>query len=379
MLFGGLLAGYITGLIFANWIHVILKDNKLLVMITMFCTYGLFFFCETFLEVSGILAVVTFGLYLGSLGSVHLTHESDEAVRTVWNFVSFVLETLIFFITGTYMGYQIEHGFERNLTYLDLFKVVLFYPLTILVKFLVLLIFSPLLNCVGYKIKPLTLFMMSYGSLKGAVALAIALLVSLDDKLDDYFRDILLLYVVGMIAMTVCLSGLSMEFIMKKTGFLQEFPIKMKMKMNLTMQLLINLLHKETELREDNRFKRCGVNWEDVYKLSHIGLFKEIEKKLKKRQAEKAKRKASGSQELNKKKAAAALDNQLILPKINEEIHNSPNIAIIPLKILRPRSPRHPADNISNMSPNPEEESPLRIPRGFGKPSTTLNPENGQI
>ena len=84
---------------------MILKDNKLLVMITMFCTYGLFFFCETFLEVSGILAVVTFGLFLGSLGSVHLTHESDEAVRTVWNFVSFVLETLIFFITGTYMGY----------------------------------------------------------------------------------------------------------------------------------------------------------------------------------------------------------------------------------------------------------------------------------
>ena len=199
---------------------MILKDNKLLVMITIFCTYGLFFFCETFLEVSGILAVVTFGLFLGSLGSVHLTHESDKALRTVWNFASFVLETLIFFITGTYMGYQIENGFERSLSYVDLFKVVLFYPLTILVKFIVLLIFLPLLNCVGYKIKPLTLLMMSYGSLKGAVALAIALQVSLDTKLDEYFRDILLLYVVSMIAMTVCLSGLSMEFVMKKTGFL---------------------------------------------------------------------------------------------------------------------------------------------------------------
>ena len=62
-------------------------------------------------------------------------------------------------------------------------------------------------------------------------------------------------------------------------------------------------MHKETDLREDNRFKRCGVNWEDVYKLSHIGLFKEIEKKLKQKQAEKSKKKKAKEKEEGKEMA----------------------------------------------------------------------------
>lgn len=219
MLVGGVVMGYFIGFLFSNWIHCILKDNKLIVMITMFCTYGLFFFCETYFQVSGILAVVTFGLYLGSLGSVHLTHESDEFVKTVWNFTAFVLETLVFLFTGCYIGLRIKSGFNI-IGYIDILKTLIFYPLMILVKYLMLLAFWPLLNWIGYKIPPLSLLMLSFGGLKGSIALAIALLVSLDQSFSEEFRELLLLYVVSMIILTVCVSGLTIEFIMRKTGFL---------------------------------------------------------------------------------------------------------------------------------------------------------------
>jgi NhaP-type Na+/H+ or K+/H+ antiporter len=70
MSFGGPLFGIIIAYLCCNWLEVILKDNTLIVMITVFSAYLIFFISETYLVVSGILALFGFGIYLGTHGKV---------------------------------------------------------------------------------------------------------------------------------------------------------------------------------------------------------------------------------------------------------------------------------------------------------------------
>ena len=129
--FGGPLVGLIVGWLCSYWIEVIMKDNTLIVIITAFCTYLLFYVSENYLEVSGILGLVALGVYLGTFCKVHLTHSNDHAVHTIWSFVGFTLETLIFLITGTFIGGELSH---ISLTSWDILKALAFCPILMAVR-----------------------------------------------------------------------------------------------------------------------------------------------------------------------------------------------------------------------------------------------------
>lgn len=183
--FGGPLFGLIVGWLCSYWIEVIMKDNTLIVIITAFCTYLLFFLSENYLHVSGILALVSLGVYLGTFCKVHLTHSNDHAVHTIWSFVGFTLETLIFLITGTFIGAKVG---EFDLSYIDLIKVLFFYFMLMVVRTVVIFIQLPFLNLVGkYSISKLSALILSYGGLRGAIALSLGMLVALDDRFNKDF------------------------------------------------------------------------------------------------------------------------------------------------------------------------------------------------
>ena len=81
-----------------------MRDHTLIVVITFFFTYMTFYISEVHLEVSGFLALVSFGIYLANYSKVNLTHSDHHALHTVWSFCGFVLETMILLITGAFIG-----------------------------------------------------------------------------------------------------------------------------------------------------------------------------------------------------------------------------------------------------------------------------------
>lgn len=71
----------------------------------MFTSYLLFFLAEsTKLHVSGILAIVTLGLYMTNTGKTKISAESEHAVHNVWGFIGFIAETVIFIVSGIIIG-----------------------------------------------------------------------------------------------------------------------------------------------------------------------------------------------------------------------------------------------------------------------------------
>lgn len=85
MSFGGPLVGLAFGIIMAIWMKRVFRDDILEVSLTFFTVYLLFFTAEgTTLHVSGILALVAYGLYMSAWGKTTITVENVEAVHHFW-------------------------------------------------------------------------------------------------------------------------------------------------------------------------------------------------------------------------------------------------------------------------------------------------------
>lgn len=84
---GGPILGVVIGFIGSIWLRKIVRDEVLTVTVTFVSCYITFYIAEfTFLKVSGILAIVSLGLFMSAFGKVSIYPESEHAVHTVWAF-----------------------------------------------------------------------------------------------------------------------------------------------------------------------------------------------------------------------------------------------------------------------------------------------------
>lgn len=93
------------------WIKKIARDDLLSTNITFFACYALFFICEIYLKVSGVIAIVTLGVLMAKFGKVSINPESEHYLHSVWSYLHFVLESLLFIITGVFIGKSFLKGF----------------------------------------------------------------------------------------------------------------------------------------------------------------------------------------------------------------------------------------------------------------------------
>ncbi len=74
---GGPLLGFIFGMIGSLWLKRIINDDILIINITFVMCYLLFYMAENMtIQVSGILALVTLGLFMSAMGRTNIYSES---------------------------------------------------------------------------------------------------------------------------------------------------------------------------------------------------------------------------------------------------------------------------------------------------------------
>lgn len=100
---GGLAIG-IAGAVAIIWLHRFLNrrnlaDAKLNIVITLLTPYAVYLPSEH-LHVSGVLAVVAAGLWVGSRCEQVMTHDVYIEAKAVWEMVEFVLNGVIFILIG---------------------------------------------------------------------------------------------------------------------------------------------------------------------------------------------------------------------------------------------------------------------------------------
>ncbi|MCE9563573.1 MAG: Na+/H+ antiporter [Planctomycetes bacterium] len=121
---GGIGIGLIGGVLVIRlhkWLDRLkLTDNKITITITLLTPYAMYLPAEH-LHVSGVLAVVTAGLWVGTRCEQVFSCEFYKEASHVWEWVEFMLNSLIFILIGLAIGPILEslngqHSFEAIIT-----------------------------------------------------------------------------------------------------------------------------------------------------------------------------------------------------------------------------------------------------------------------
>ena len=267
---GGSALGLLCGMIVSPLMKSMNNDN-LVVIFSFIATYLTFFLAESSmvgLRVSGILAVVVLGLYLGAYVRPRLNPHYTHTLHSVWSFAQFMMETLLFLLTGGYIGIFVAEK-KLGVTAVDVGKMIGFNFILLLIRFFVIAIFWPILNCIGYRITWKEYIIMGWSGLRGAIALAIGLIVSLDYRLPEVFRNLSILYISGVIIFTVLIQGMTLKLVMRLIGYNRMGRTKERLYKDLRRRFFLHMLEKSENLRE-NKQTSYQVCWPSVYQIFHF-------------------------------------------------------------------------------------------------------------
>ncbi len=251
----------------------ILRDHVLNISLTLVSCYITFFVGEIYLKVSGIISIVTLGVMMGGYGKMFMSHDSIEFTHIVLSYLQYTLESLLFVITGAYIGKDLLYSALSSLTASDFLKILPFFPIMVIARFIMIYIHWPLINKTGWPLSLHDLFVLTYGGLRGAIALVLSLIILADKEFNQRFRELTLLFVTSMIAITVLLNGLTMKWFMKQIGFGAKSDSQISVYNRLKQKFILNaILHKQA-ITENKYFKLA--DWNVVLKVSKV--IKEVE------------------------------------------------------------------------------------------------------
>ena len=215
---GGILIGVVVGWI-ALWIRSHLNDTPVEITVSLLTPYAAYLPAEAF-GVSGVLAAVTAGLFLGRRSSRIMGSEARLAGRAVW-------ESLVFLLTGVVflaIGFQIS-SLARQMERAAVFELAAIGVLVSLALVVVraIWIFGMSLRELLSKQQRAARFresiVLSWAGMRGVVSLAAALAipVSLPGNAQAA-RDAIIIITFTVILVTLVGQGLTLPLVIKGVG-----------------------------------------------------------------------------------------------------------------------------------------------------------------
>ena len=216
----GLAAGWLIALVRTHMGHVVVVENAL----SLLSPYVAYLPADA-LHTSGVLAVVTMGIYLGIRGPHVVAPATRLQAGAMWSMVTFLLESLIFMLVGLELPRVMEalrtHGLK------ELLAVVLATTLVcILVRFVWVFISIYIGDSDGGAQRPASPsrwkkpFFIAWAGLRGADSLVIALALPLTVRGGAPFpsRDLIIFVTFGVIFVTLVLQGFSLAPLVRHLG-----------------------------------------------------------------------------------------------------------------------------------------------------------------
>ncbi len=283
------LGGAAIGLILA-WIFV--KAHKLLptdapsdIAFTLVEPYFMYWVAEQ-VHCSGVLAVVTGGLYMSSKRLLFLNSTSRIRGYSVWESFVFILNGIIFFIIGLGLPAIVkglkENGIPLNtaIGYGVLVTVVLIVARIIssYAAMVATIIFRPSVipNRGSRRRRWMLPLLLGWTGMRGVVSLAAALAipVTLDNGADFPKRNLILFITFVVILLTLVVQGLTLPYFIKRSRLFDnildadaEESARQKMKQGLKQHVYDFLKNKyENELKGNKELEYFLLKWEEKMK-----------------------------------------------------------------------------------------------------------------
>ncbi len=220
----GILLGLALGQLF-KWVHQITPDNPINdTALTFIAPYTAYLLAEQ-IEVSGVLAVVTCGLFLSWNSSSIFKHESRLNAFSVWETVIFILNGLIFILIGLQLPVVLKniqsHSFLTLLSYgavislaTIILRIIWVYPGTYLPRWL-----SKRIRQNEPRPNTRMVTVVAWSGMRGVVSLAAALALPLTVGSTPFpNRDMIIFLTFSVIFATLVVQGVSLPHLIKWLG-----------------------------------------------------------------------------------------------------------------------------------------------------------------
>jgi CPA1 family monovalent cation:H+ antiporter len=204
---GGAMVGILLAWIGWSVIGSIIENLPIKISLTVIMAYASFVIAEHVFHVSGVIAVVLAGLASGYYGQIKLSQSMAEFMKEFWEFLAFVMNSLIFFLVGLVIAVRLDVGS---------FNAVLPLLVTAIVTLIIaraLSVFGamPLLKRMMEAVDSRYQAVMFWGGLRGAVGLALALTVVTTDGIPLEIQQIVLTLTAGVVLFTLLVNALTIE------------------------------------------------------------------------------------------------------------------------------------------------------------------------
>lgn len=213
----GLAIGYILYLIHKKWVC----DPVIEVTLTFLTPFASYLLAEHF-HFSGVIAVVTTGLFLSYHSGQIFSHDSRIMAYAVWDVVIFILNSLIFILLGLQLR-NVMRGINDYPSGTLILYGVAISLVVILVRFVYILprVIVPALRRQMKRddIDPRNIVVFSWAGMRGIVSMAaaLALPLTLKDNITPFpFRHLIIYLTFCVIVSTLVLLGFTLPWIIKK-------------------------------------------------------------------------------------------------------------------------------------------------------------------
>ena len=204
--------GILCGLLVAGAVLVLAgqtDDHLIEITLTTVAAYGSFLLAEHF-HLSGVLASLVAGLLTGNIGSLgSFTDKGRDAVVSFWEFIAFVVNSLIFMLIGIRAAYQ---DFNNLLV-----PIIIAIVFVLVGRALAIYPLSALFSRSVLQVSLAHQHILFWGGLRGALALALALGLPLEFPQ----RETIITVAFGVVAFSILTQGLTMVPLLRK---LKEIP-----------------------------------------------------------------------------------------------------------------------------------------------------------
>ncbi|QLC73176.1 sodium:proton antiporter [Pseudomonas sp. LPB0260] len=212
----GALVGLLVAAAVVFWVGKVFNDAVLETVVTIAAAYLGFIVAEHGFHSSGVVAVVTTAVLLAGVGRTRFSPEVMHYLRHFWEMLAYIFNTLIFLLVGIIIARLVAPpslGMWLSL--------LLLYLGVNLIRGTTIALLSPLLARLGIGLTRDKAIVLTWGGLRGAVALALALSVAQQSQIDAEIREQVLFLTAGLVVLTIVINGGTISALLRYLGLAQ--------------------------------------------------------------------------------------------------------------------------------------------------------------
>lgn len=196
--------------------------------------YITFIVAQSFLNVSGVIALVAFGLTISYVGRPQLKPEVHRFMQSFWELAAYMANTLIFIIVGVVIALKVD------VTWTNVLLLIAVYVGVNLARAAMVLLLYPIMKKCGYGLTMRESVILVWGGLRGALCMTLALMVSYTPAIPEEIRRQILFFTAGIVTLTLTINATTMRWLLLKLGLTRIPSAKMLLDYTIKQSLADN-------------------------------------------------------------------------------------------------------------------------------------------